>query len=75
MKTISRKYIYLAEDRTEHYNLTDSSRPITTRWTATAEGRLSTGEHIYLYREGATAEDAYRALEVALIDQNWTIKV
>lgn len=75
MKTIERKYISLAENRMEHYSLQDSSRPVVTTWTATAEGPLSTGEHIYLYREGSTAEEAYRKLEVALIDQNWTIKV
>lgn len=75
MKTIERKYISLAENRREHYDLQNSSRPIVTTWTATVEGNLSTGEHIYMYREGETSEEAYRALEAALNEQKWTIKV
>lgn len=75
MKTIDRKYITLTEDQVEHYSLTDGSRPVVTTWVATVDGKLSTGESIYLFRTGKTAEEAYRNLEVAVIDQKWEIKV
>jgi len=75
VKTIERQYITLTEESETEYSLTNSSIAVSRWWVATADGNLSTGENIYLTRTGKTAEEAYRELEIALIDQNWTIKV
>ncbi len=75
MKTIERQYITLAESHIEGYSLQDSSVVVTAEWVASIQGPLSTGENIFIERKGKTAEEAYRALEAALNEQNWTIKV
>lgn len=75
MKTIKREYITLTEEHETGYSLTDSSNVVSRWWVATADGNLSTGEHVYVSRNGDTAEKAYRALEQALSEQKWTIDV
>jgi len=75
VKTIDREHIFLNEEYNSGYSLTDGSNIVSRWWTAAAKGSLSTGENIFIEREGKTAEEAYRALEAALNEQKWTIKV
>lgn len=75
MKTIKRDSISLAENRQEQYSIDNGVVTVATTWTATVEGPLSTGEHVYMCRDGKTAEDAYRLLEQGLNEQNWGIDV
>lgn len=74
MKTIERKYITLEEVTETGYSLTDSSKIVSRWWEATLDGPLSTGETVHAAREGKTAQEAYRALEFALHEQNWEIE-
>lgn len=74
MKTIERKYISLAENQERAYDMVNGLTPTVTTWTATADGNLNTGEHIYIDRDGKTAKEAYRALEMALAEQDWEIE-
>lgn len=75
MKTIKRDSISLAENQQEHYSIDNGVVSVATTWTATVEGPLNTGEHVYMCRDGKTAEEAYRLLEHALNDQKWGIDV
>lgn len=75
MKTIERKYVSLVEEAEQGYSLRDGSIVNSLWWNATVDGPLNTGENIRTTRTGKTAEEAYRALEATLNEQNWTIKV
>lgn len=74
MKTIKREYVSLDEETETGYSLKDSSNVVTRRWVATVDGPLSTGEAVHIVREGKTAQEAYRALEFALYEQDWEIE-
>lgn len=73
MKTIKREFVSLSEGQSSGYNLHDSSAVISYEWVASIQGPLSTGENIFIERKGKTAQEAYRALEFALHEQDWEI--
>lgn len=73
MKTIKRKHVSLAESQISGYDLDDGSDIISSEWVASIQGPLDTGENIFIERRGKTAQEAYRALEFALHEQDWEI--
>lgn len=74
MKTIKREYVSLDEESETGYSLTDSSNVVSRWWVASVNGFLNTGEGVSVTRTGKTAQEAYRALEFALQEQDWEIE-
>lgn len=72
--TVRRKDIELHEDVEFTDNLVKGFREgVTTQWTATLNGHLSTGEYLDMYRTGSTAASALETLKTAIEEQGWRV--
>jgi len=76
-KTVNRRDITISEERDYEigfYETGISEASVTrTTWTATLDGRLSTGEAVEISRHGLTFTEAREALEEVIAAEGWGI--
>jgi hypothetical protein len=72
---VKRRDITVAEERQEAgYDSFYNEPFVTSTWTASLRGSLSTGETVALERTGSTFAEALQNLEQAIAELGWEVK-